>query len=199
MALLQCPECGRQISDRATACPQCGLPIRYPPKEEPGPPKGTPPRYDDDLPPRRPRNKARHSNTGLIIGLSVGGGVLGVGLIILIIVLATGGRQSDHDLIQGKWKAGNNFKGLEFTGETVWQLSPNGERRSPATYKLDPSKNPKTIDITIGSGSEKGRTLLGIYALEGDTLTICVNERFRPTELKDGPGTDLIVLKREKR
>jgi uncharacterized protein (TIGR03067 family) len=194
MALLQCPECGRQFSDRATACPQCGLPTRYLTKGEPGTPKGTPPRHDDDLPPRRPRNKARRTNTGLIIGLSVGGGVLGVGLILLIILLATGGRQSDHDLIQGKWKAGNNLKGLEFTAETVWMLSPNGERREPATYKLDPSKNPKEIDIT-----EKGKTVLGIYAIDGDTLTICVSESFRPTELKDGPGCTFFVLKREKR
>ena len=27
MALLPCPECNREISDRATACPQCGCPI----------------------------------------------------------------------------------------------------------------------------------------------------------------------------
>lgn len=28
MALIDCPECGRQISDQAEACPQCGYPIR---------------------------------------------------------------------------------------------------------------------------------------------------------------------------
>lgn len=27
MALINCPECGRQVSDRANACPQCGNPI----------------------------------------------------------------------------------------------------------------------------------------------------------------------------
>lgn len=27
MALIICPECGRQVSDRAAACPQCGYPI----------------------------------------------------------------------------------------------------------------------------------------------------------------------------
>jgi uncharacterized protein (TIGR03067 family) len=131
--------------------------------------------------------------------LSVGGGVLGVGLIILIIVLATGGRQSDHggrqsdhDLIQGTWK--NDWRRLEFTAETVLSQSARGGPQSTATYKLDPSKNPKEIDIT-----EKGKTVLGIYAIDGDTLTICVNERFRPTELRDGPGCTFIVLKREKR
>ena len=27
MALIECPECGHQISDRAAFCPQCGYPI----------------------------------------------------------------------------------------------------------------------------------------------------------------------------
>lgn len=30
MALIQCPECTRQVSDSATACPQCGYPIAGP-------------------------------------------------------------------------------------------------------------------------------------------------------------------------
>lgn len=27
MALIKCPECGRQVSDKASSCPQCGCPI----------------------------------------------------------------------------------------------------------------------------------------------------------------------------
>ena len=27
MALIKCPECGKQISDQAEACPKCGCPI----------------------------------------------------------------------------------------------------------------------------------------------------------------------------
>ena len=28
MALVKCPECGNQVSDRASACPKCGYPFR---------------------------------------------------------------------------------------------------------------------------------------------------------------------------
>lgn len=28
MALIKCPECGKEISDRAAACPNCGCPIK---------------------------------------------------------------------------------------------------------------------------------------------------------------------------
>ncbi|MCD7958942.1 MAG: zinc ribbon domain-containing protein [Ruminococcus sp.] len=27
MAMIKCPECGREISDRAASCPNCGVPI----------------------------------------------------------------------------------------------------------------------------------------------------------------------------
>ncbi len=27
MALINCPECGKQVSDKAEQCPDCGLPI----------------------------------------------------------------------------------------------------------------------------------------------------------------------------
>lgn len=28
MALIRCPECNREISDKATACPGCGYPLK---------------------------------------------------------------------------------------------------------------------------------------------------------------------------
>lgn len=28
MALIECPECGRDVSDQAAACPHCGYPLR---------------------------------------------------------------------------------------------------------------------------------------------------------------------------
>lgn len=34
MALIACPDCGRQVSDQALACPQCGRPLRSMPSPE---------------------------------------------------------------------------------------------------------------------------------------------------------------------
>lgn len=28
MSLIKCPECGKQVSDQANACPDCGYPIK---------------------------------------------------------------------------------------------------------------------------------------------------------------------------
>ncbi len=35
MALINCPECGKQISDKASACHNCGCPVEVPKQQEP--------------------------------------------------------------------------------------------------------------------------------------------------------------------
>ena len=71
------------------------------------------------------------------------------------------------------------------------------------TFKVDPSKKPKTIDVTFGDGPEKGKKALGIYELEGDTYKVITDPagKSRPTEfaVKPGSGHVLQVLKREKK
>jgi hypothetical protein len=41
MALIRCPECQREVSDKAYACPSCGHPMREAGWREAGPPRGT--------------------------------------------------------------------------------------------------------------------------------------------------------------
>jgi uncharacterized protein (TIGR03067 family) len=70
------------------------------------------------------------------------------------------------------------------------------------TFKLDVSAKPKRIDVTFTAGSEKGKTLLGIYELEGDTYKVCLGVPGKPRPkafaAKLGSGQVLEVLKREK-
>jgi uncharacterized protein (TIGR03067 family) len=42
-----------------------------------------------------------------------------------------------------------------------------------AKITLDPSKKPKAIDYKVIEGFKKGKTLLGIYEVEGDTVKFC--------------------------
>jgi uncharacterized protein (TIGR03067 family) len=67
-------------------------------------------------------------------------------------------------------------------------------------YHLDPSKAPKTIDLTV-LGDELRRSALGLYSLEGDTLKVCLalnpeNVAERPTEFssKSKGGTVYVVV-----
>ena len=59
------------------------------------------------------------------------------------------------------------------------------------TQKLDPSKSPKAIDVTMTEGPNKGAVMLGIYEFDGDTLKVCFDPqgKKRPTEFKSPPDS----------
>jgi uncharacterized protein (TIGR03067 family) len=70
------------------------------------------------------------------------------------------------------------------------------------TFKLDPSADPRTIDITFTDGPQKGGKIEGIYKLKDDTYTLCfaLDNKPRPKEFSSKPDTGLVleVFKREK-
>ncbi len=63
------------------------------------------------------------------------------------------------------------------------------------TQKIDPTKSPKTIDVTMTEGPSKGAVMLGIYEIDGDTLKVCFDPqgKKRPTDFKSGPGSEYFV------
>ena len=66
------------------------------------------------------------------------------------------------------------------------------------TYKLDPSKKPRQIDIVYRMDGKDSKPVLGIFRIENDTLTMCFGEKERPTDFatKADDGRALFVLKR---
>lgn len=85
------------------------------------------------------------------------------------------------------------------TRSTV-ELRVGGTVEWRADYTIRPGHRPKEIDLVIGSGTRDQKTYRGIYAIEGDTLTICFDKGGAkpPTEFKAGSaGAVLLVLKRK--
>ena len=75
--------------------------------------------------------------------------------------------------------------------------------QEPCDFKLDPSKTPKEIDITLHLINGRDVTYPGIYEIKGDSLKVCYLTRLagrgkRPTEFssKDDPWMGLITLTR---
>ena len=82
--------------------------------------------------------------------------------------------------------------GIQFEGRIEYQ--------SPRFYRIDPSKTPREFDFHAGPVNSRADQL-GIYAIDGDTLTICLDKSGlkRPTEFKTQPGNTqqiLMILKR---
>ncbi len=71
-----------------------------------------------------------------------------------------------------------------------------GEAIDEGTWKIDPSKSPKTMDIKGTKGPNEGKTFLTIYELDKDTLRVCydLGGKERPTEFKSKPNTQLYLV-----
>jgi uncharacterized protein (TIGR03067 family) len=82
------------------------------------------------------------------------------------------------------------------------RLEQDGEVKSKATFKVDPGKKPKAIDIEVSDGPLAGRTILGIYEVKDDTLKVCLaiegDDRPDDFSAKEGSGRQLQVFKKQK-
>jgi uncharacterized protein (TIGR03067 family) len=103
----------------------------------------------------------------------------------------------------GKELPAENFKGFTVTFEGDKYAVKMGDKVvEAATQKLDPSKSPKTLDVMVTEGPNKGAVIVGIYEINGDTLKVCFDPegKNRPTQFKTGSGSHtLVVHKRAKK
>jgi uncharacterized protein (TIGR03067 family) len=91
---------------------------------------------------------------------------------------------------------------LTLTKEGGYKTQRGDEVLFDSTYKIEPGEKPKHIDLIGTEGKNKGKAAQGIYALEGDKLTICYTMpgKERPTEFSSKPGSaaTLVVWRRAK-
>ena len=103
----------------------------------------------------------------------------------------------------GKKAPADELKGLTITfAGDQFTVKKGDEVIQAGTQKLDPSKSPKIIDVTMTEGLKKGAVMLGIYEIDRDTLKVCFDEegKKRPTQFKSASGSQtLVVHKRVKK
>ncbi len=123
------------------------------------------------------------------------------------------GIEEELKKFQGTWKqVGHERDGLReppdergsepittFVGKEFVVTLADGSIPIKGTYRLDPTRNPKTVDWTDTIGEDAGKTLLAIYSLNGDRLVFCAAcpGLERPTEFRTRPGQVLRMLQRE--
>ena len=104
--------------------------------------------------------------------------------------------KKDKAALQGTWRVKASVsKGERLTAEDVKDLflifkadailvREGGKTQENFSYSLNPLKKTKEIDLTLKVGPQKGRVDRGIYLLDGDKLTICIQSN------KDAPGRE---------
>jgi uncharacterized protein (TIGR03067 family) len=126
--------------------------------------------------------------------------------------------KKDSDALQGTWRPVSAERGGQEQGDDAKQhtlafegdkftVKRNDEVMVKGTFKLDASKKPRTIDMTVTEGrrdDDKGKKILGIYELDKDSLKWCTAEpggEERPKEFatKEGTKVMLVTLKKEKK
>ena len=135
--------------------------------------------------------------------------VLAAGLLV-----AADAPSEDAKKLEGTWvlTAGDN-DGKKLAEEVLksGRLTIDGDKHTvkvgdttyKGTHKLDPTKKPKTMDITDTEGPFKDKTVLAIFELDGDEFKICYSlpgkDRPKDFAAKEGTGYHCHVWKREKK
>jgi uncharacterized protein (TIGR03067 family) len=141
-----------------------------------------------------------------------------VTLLCTLVLSAAGGAGTQADdrvdvakelkKFQGTWTfefveaGGQQIPATEFKGVTVtfagnsYTVKKGDDVIQAATLKLDPSRTPKTLDVTVAEGPHKGVVMLGIYEIRGDTLKVCFDPegKQRPTQFKGVSGSQTFVV-----
>jgi uncharacterized protein (TIGR03067 family) len=138
---------------------------------------------------------------------------LGLALILLLAgANARGGdAKKDKEKLQGTWMLTSMEVGgkavplpkdakLIFAGDKLTATGgPMGDEH--ATYKLDAGKKPRQIDLIEKKDGKDGKTIQGIYSIEGDTLKLAfaveAEKGPRPTAF-EGKEVGVMTLKRVK-
>ena len=121
--------------------------------------------------------------------------------------------QAEQEKLAGAWRVvsvevdgralpAQQFRGLTMTfqGGNFTAQQGRGEKQE-GTYKIDPARGPKQIDIRRQNGPPEGRHQLAVYALAGNTLKICSagSDKERPGgfDTRGQEGRVLMTLRRE--
>jgi uncharacterized protein (TIGR03067 family) len=84
--------------------------------------------------------------------------------------------------------------------ETEVKFAVQEGKGDEARYRLDMARSKKVIEMTQDAGRGEVRKITALYALDGDSLTICIPlaDRKLPKKMPDGPTAGMVrmVLKR---
>lgn len=138
--------------------------------------------------------------------------LLAASLLVAMANVAADELSPELDRLQGAWtvigaeRNGQPLADKDFAGDVItfdkaeMILDRKGSLRQFYKVKIDASAQPKRIDLVGVTGTDEGKTLRGVYRIEGDRLTLCAGLIERPTEFRTTPDAmqRLLTLQRRK-
>jgi uncharacterized protein (TIGR03067 family) len=127
---------------------------------------------------------------------------------LAIVLLAADDRETKSDLakFQGSWRfvsvttdgtpaPEDQIKSTVLTNDGAAFTFKDPQNSGAGTFRIDATKEPRHLDITFGTGPDKGQTVLGIYRFEGNRVCVCLGlpGKPRPTEFASRPGSGLVL------
>jgi uncharacterized protein (TIGR03067 family) len=133
--------------------------------------------------------------------------------LLLTVLLAADDQETKNDLakFQGSWRfvsviadgtpaLQEQIKGSVLTNEgTTFTFKDPGSKdpssSGAGTFRIDATKDPRQMDITFGTGPDKGQTVYGIYRFEGNKARVCLAlpGKPRPTQFESPSGGGLVL------
>ncbi|MDE7230175.1 MAG: zinc-ribbon domain-containing protein [Oscillospiraceae bacterium] len=174
MALIKCPNCGNQMSDKAAACPHCGAPVLS---------KSNIANYSAPIT-NTTAQKTSSNKTPVIIGVCIAAAAI-IGVLVFILF----GNKDLSDNNQGKpYPSGDT---TFVPSSTPANQSPETPVKTPKTYTVDMTVNfkneirAKTVDILID-----GRDFASISDGKTETYKIALGEGTHQIEFRRNENYD---------
>ncbi len=164
MALVSCGECGRQVSDKAQACPQCGGPIRAAPAAEPLPP-GVPPNWREEL----SAHKAAKKRTRPVFLIALGIAVVGVFVVYRAVTSNTAAPPSAG--VRGALRQPQKVVSEKVSLKEGQAMMYSFDLRTNARVEVRVRATPKNVDVMLMTGAELEKFKKAMGALFGGKYT----------------------------
>lgn len=132
-----------------------------------------------------------------------------------VIATAQGGKGKGGLKIEGSWAAtGLMFGDKKLPEEVLEKIMPvftfkegkytssiMGKQDEAGSYKIDAKMKPAHIDLMIEDGKDKGKSQVGLVAVDGDVLKLALakpGDKDRPKNFEGGEGIIIATFKRSK-